>query len=342
MTAPLETPDRIAQATIPMRMVLEMLHGAPATERTSILETAGIAAAELTSSTARVSPLQFERLHHARVRQLDDEVYGFLPRRIPRGFFAALTRSATAWWSLRAVLTTMIELYAVFADGPLWRLEENKGQVVLHFLPRTQRQEDSVLLTFTLLLAPLRVAAWLGQTAVVPEVLWLDQRFRDFLGEARLLFGVAPRLSRHPSAVALPGGLLELPVRRTPEEVESWVRGRSLRSLLSDPPPSALESQVRLAVAEDPSLQRGLGEVAHALGLSQATLTRQLRASGTHFRQIRDALRRDRAVNLLAAGASVAEAAEALGFSEPSAFQRAFKAWTGSTPGAVRRRSETS
>lgn len=45
----------------------------------------------------------------------------------------------------------------------------------------------------------------------------------------------------------------------------------------------------------------------------------------------------DHAVTRLAAGDSVAEVAEALGFSEASAFQRAFKSWTGVPPGRYQR-----
>ncbi|MEM1414469.1 MAG: AraC family transcriptional regulator [Myxococcota bacterium] len=104
--------------------------------------------------------------------------------------------------------------------------------------------------------------------------------------------------------------------------------------MLSEPAPSSLESAVRAVLARDPQL--GQAEVARSLGRAPATLARQLREAGTSYRGLRDALRRDRAVHLLARGATVAEVAEALAFSEASAFQRAFKRWTGVTPGSVR------
>jgi AraC-like DNA-binding protein len=47
-------------------------------------------------------------------------------------------------------------------------------------------------------------------------------------------------------------------------------------------------------------------------------------------------VRRDRATDLLAAGASIKDVAFQLGFSEPSAFSRAYKRWTGRSPGGDR------
>ncbi len=60
---------------------------------------------------------------------------------------------------------------------------------------------------------------------------------------------------------------------------------------------------------------------------------------GASFRAIKDALRRDLALARLAKpGGSVARVAAELGYSEPSAFFRAFQGWTGEAPSAWRRR----
>ena len=77
--------------------------------------------------------------------------------------------------------------------------------------------------------------------------------------------------------------------------------------------------------------------VAAALAMSQQTLYRRLRAEGSNFEAVLDQLRRDLAQGYLASEKlSVNETAYLLGFSDPSAFSRAYKRWTGASPKAVR------
>lgn len=76
--------------------------------------------------------------------------------------------------------------------------------------------------------------------------------------------------------------------------------------------------------------------VAKRLGMTGRSLQRRLKDEGTSFNAIREELRRELAERYLADGLAIAEISFLLGFSEPSAFFRAFKRWTGSTPLAHR------
>jgi AraC-like DNA-binding protein len=79
-------------------------------------------------------------------------------------------------------------------------------------------------------------------------------------------------------------------------------------------------------------------QAARSLGLSERTLSRRLAGEGTSFRAVLDRFRRETAVALLHDRAlGVAEIAFFLGYSEPAAFHRSFKRWTGKTPLAYRR-----
>jgi len=74
--------------------------------------------------------------------------------------------------------------------------------------------------------------------------------------------------------------------------------------------------------------------VAERMGLSAQTLSRRLRAEGTTFGKLRDALRHRLAIEYLRGKrVSVKEVAYLVGFSERSAFSRAFRRWTGASPG---------
>lgn len=81
-----------------------------------------------------------------------------------------------------------------------------------------------------------------------------------------------------------------------------------------------------------------MGSVAATLGVSRQTLFRRLKAEGVTFEKVLDDLRRRLALNYLGGRkASVNETAYLVGFSDPAAFSRAFKRWTGRSPSDYRR-----
>jgi AraC-like DNA-binding protein len=73
-------------------------------------------------------------------------------------------------------------------------------------------------------------------------------------------------------------------------------------------------------------------QVARSLGMTGRTLQRRLKDEGTTFQAMREELRRELAEIYLEDDLSISEISFLLGFSEPSAFFRAFKRWTGLTP----------
>ena len=82
----------------------------------------------------------------------------------------------------------------------------------------------------------------------------------------------------------------------------------------------------------------GIDRIARDLGYSRQTLYRRLKEEGTTYERLLDGLRRRLALRFIRdQGLSVKEAAYRLGFSDPAAFSRAFKRWTGTSPGEMRR-----
>lgn len=90
----------------------------------------------------------------------------------------------------------------------------------------------------------------------------------------------------------------------------------------------------------EPMLASGevsVARVAREMGCSRQTLYRRLKAEGATFAEVLDQLRRRIARQLLREERlSVKEAAYRLGFSDPAAFSRAFKRWTGTAPSGAR------
>lgn len=77
--------------------------------------------------------------------------------------------------------------------------------------------------------------------------------------------------------------------------------------------------------------------IAAKMAMSRQTLLRRLTAEGTTYEKVLDDLRHRMALDYLATKrVSVNETAYLVGFSDPTAFSRAFKRWTGTSPSSVR------
>lgn len=99
-----------------------------------------------------------------------------------------------------------------------------------------------------------------------------------------------------------------------------------------------LITRVKLAIVDAlPSGQSGDDDIAKAVYTTRRTLQRRLAALGTTYSKVLDSVRRELAEQYLAdPERSMREISFLLGFSELSAFSRAFKRWTGKAPSEMR------
>ncbi|MCG6860253.1 MAG: AraC family transcriptional regulator [Chromatiaceae bacterium] len=111
-----------------------------------------------------------------------------------------------------------------------------------------------------------------------------------------------------------------------------------LSTFLANLQQEELIGRVKVAISHElPSGTPSDEEIAKAVYMSPRTLRRRLLAEGTSYSQLLDAVRRELAEQYIADPArSLSETGFLLGFSELSAFSRAFKRWTGQTPSAFR------
>jgi AraC-like DNA-binding protein len=334
MTEVLE-PEASAAATIPTRYAHEALVRLGLDDATGvdILHAAGIDPSPGWTARRRLTARQFALVYRGAIRASHDESLGYATYRTPPGSYAFLVRSLATCTDLAACLDHADRFYRVFEPDGGWQIERERKTTRMQLrLPRAA-QRASILYVHSMLLTPGRTASWLvGRPLPLAEVT-LPTRFRAFAGETRFLFGIAPRFGSTAS-VSFDTRQLAFPVVRAPADVDGYLHG-SLQSFLLAAAGDDVERRVRaLLAAASPFASLAVAQVARRLGMSRPTLARHLQRIGTSFATVRDDLRRDLAVALLGRGLRVAEVSERLGYSEPSAFQRAFKAWTGSAPGS--------
>jgi AraC-like DNA-binding protein len=154
------------------------------------------------------------------------------------------------------------------------------------------------------------------------------------------LFRVRPCFDSRAAAITVSRRVWELPTRSRDPELFALLDAHA-RLLLGRARSTDPVAQVRRAIATElPGRNPSLAVVARRLGTSRRSLQRKLAAAATSFGDLVDAVRRERAhVFLEARDVSLAEVSWLLGFSDQSAFTRAFKRWTRRSPSEYRRTS---
>jgi AraC-like DNA-binding protein len=187
--------------------------------------------------------------------------------------------------------------------------------------------------------AELLLAAWVRAGRVATRTMWRpdEVRFahlspRDSRDHERF-FGVPMRFAAGENALVLPAALLDLPCHRTDPSLLSLLDGYAADRLVVLRP-TTFADRARTALSEELRVGKVTAQgLAVRLKVSVRTLHRSLADEGTSYRRILDQLRFDLAKRHLSDDRlSVAEVAFLVGFSEISAFHRAFKRWTGRTP----------
>ena len=296
------------------------------------LQVAGISAALLADDRARCTPEQVTALVRALWRLSDDEFFGLGPMPVPRGTFRLICYALITSPDLLTVCNRLADFAPVLPMLPRFTLTIGPETTRLEAHLRDVSDPHHLLTDFMLLLIH-RFTGWLIGKRVKLEVVELPYAQPDNAAEYDLIFGAPIQFGRPSAALVLDSKLLGLPIVRNERELDEYLKHSPADLLGRRDYGTTLADQVRRI------LERGLrgewptsDDVAARLSISPQHVRRLLREEGTSLGAIKEELLRDAAISALARGDSVDEISARLGFSEPSAFRRAFKRWTGSTP----------
>jgi len=156
----------------------------------------------------------------------------------------------------------------------------------------------------------------------------------DYSGEySRLYHTSAVHFSQPSSALVFPAYVLEEPLSQGDQALRALISHPNRALILQDYMRQTWSNQVRKYLSMHLTENPGVDQVAAALGMHPHTLRRRLGREGSRFNQLREQLRQEMALTLLDEEVLSVEAiALALGYSETSAFSRAFKRWRGVSP----------
>ena len=302
----------------------------------TLLQQLGITPELLAEPRARIAPEQFTRLLQMLWQALDDEYLGFADGPSKRGTFAMMCHALIHCRTLEKALQRGLLFYSLFPQGPRWRLSR-EGDMARLSLDDSQLWDPDHFLSESLLVIWHRLGSWLIGQRIRLEQATFSYPIPAHASEYDLLFPCPLMFSAASSSLVFHSRYLNLPLLQDERTLKHFLE-RSPADLLSRPDEGhSLSSQIRRLLSRDRTPWPDLEAVAQHLHISPQTLRRHLREESTNVQALKDELRRDIAIfHLGRADLSLQEIAEQLGFSEPSAFHRAFKKWTGVTPGAYR------
>ncbi|MDZ5459024.1 AraC family transcriptional regulator [Azohydromonas lata] len=312
-------------------------------ERRGMDPAPALAAAQITPQAladprARITALQMETVSAAAMQALDDEALGWFERRLPWGSYGMLCRASTGAATLGLALKRWCRHHRLLTEDVLLTLEP-QGEATM--LALTERRDLGTLREFCLVTL-LRYVHGYACWAVDSRIPLLEAAF-PFPAPAHAdaythMFPGPVRFKAAQAALRFDTRYLSLPLRRDEAALNSMLKRALPLTVRQYRRDRLLAQRVRERLRQQPGANAD--EVAAALFLSTRSLHRQLQEEATSLQALKDAVRRDIAVELLLrSGRPIKQIAQAAGFDNEKSFTRAFKGWTGESPTALRGRA---
>lgn len=268
---------------------------------------------------------------------IDDEFFGMGARPMRVGSFTLLCHCLLHAATLDQALRRALRFLAVVLDDPRGDLVIADGLAQIHLKDAGPPRHAFAYRTFWIIVHG--ITCWLVGRRMPLRL--VDFRCPEPPGAAdyRSFFGAPVRFGQPASRLAFDAAFLKLPVRRTERALKSFLRGAPANILVRYRYDAGLTAAIRQRLrALPPPAWPDFAGLARQMRLPESTLRHRLHQEGQSYTAIRDEIRRVLAIDGLSTGGrSVGALAADLGFAEPSAFHRAFRKWTGKSPGAFRR-----
>jgi AraC-like DNA-binding protein len=305
----------------------------------AVLEQAGIDPALMDQPTARVPASAFAALWLIQIRELNDEFFQLDSHGMPLGSFALICRALIQEPNLEKAMRQCLANFALFLRDFRGSLSVRGKRAVISLQTRSDNSEASRYGEETFLVLMFSLLCWLGGRRIpIDRADFRHERLS--LSDDPLLWGANLTFGAERTEIEFASRYLRLPVVQDLASLKVFLRTAPQWLVIRFRNQHGLASLVHQRLRNShysqwPTLQA----FAIEQHLSPSTFRRKLEREGCSFQEIKDEVRRGVAFEQLRqTRASITEIAEQIGFQEPSAFHRAFKKWTGESPGRYRAR----
>ncbi|MEO8387462.1 AraC family transcriptional regulator [Polaromonas sp.] len=311
------------------------------------LKLAQITPKQLQTVQGHITAQQMETLSGAAMQQLDDEGLGAFSRKLPWGSYGMLARASISSPSLGVALKRWCRHHGLLTGDIILKLSTSGDTASITIEEHTDLGAAREFCLVHVLRNIHGLACW-----------YVDSRIP--LQGARFPFGApqhveayglmfpgpmlqfnatqAPSTGSGQAELRFDARYLDLPLRRDEKALQQMLQRALPLTVLQYRRDRLLVQQVRQALANPSLASHNAESLAAALNMSSRSLHRQLQEEGASLQQLKDEVHSERAKELLLrTDKPIKQVAAAGGFTNEKSFTRAFRAWTGMSPGEFRK-----
>ena len=265
---------------------------------------------------------------------LQDETMCLSGSPIPRGSFYMMGKLTIHEPNLRKALEQFIRFYSIVTDAYSMKLSTEGDMALISFNVNYPELDEHRLLAEVHLMSIHRYSSWLIADNITINEAYFSYPTPPQVKEYSFLFPGKHVFDAPHMGLSFSKKLLDRENVQNAGTLKVFMQRCPVDLFLRPVTDFSLTSEVRALLLSH--MQKGLltlRQTAEYLHMTRRTLIRKLQVEGSTFQQIKDLVRRDKAIYFLTTQTfAVSEIAEKVGFSDPSVFARAFKSWTGLSP----------
>lgn len=324
-------------SALALRAVLEAARGA-GVDVQRLVDDLGLSAPLLEDRDARFPCAVEVRCWSEAGRRSSDPAFGLhLAERLPVGAYDLVDYAARSSQNLGEALRCVLRFNRILNDTFSLHVETQGNHVTLRQLSSLQPFSRHMPEAFWAALV-IRGRQLTGRDWAPVSVHFPHPRPAD-TSEHQRIFRCALGFGQAVSELVIEASVLDLPIQAADSALLALIAYHADAAIARLPlaPRSVVDQVRRVLVQTIRGGDTSLEWVARKLHMNTRTLQRRLRQHGTSHKQLLDAVRLDLAKSYLEdRHISLCEIAFLLGFSEVSAFHRAFRRWTRKTPAEYR------
>jgi AraC-like DNA-binding protein len=324
----------VSVSIVVVRAFVEVVEQAGVT-RDRLLAGTGVSSGQLDASDARIDYAVFAEVQLRALDLTGDEALGLhVGERATEAAFDLLAHLIVHAPTLRDGIELVLQFQAVFSDDSTISLVEKDDAASLRFrFPRTKVRADRMHAELAMT-GLLRLVRTFAPNTPVRAVSFEHAR-PEHHRECTRVFGGAERYHRPFTGIEFDRKVLDRPGMYHHPELFQVLRSQAERALARVTRGVGQADRLRQYFLSHPpsAATADMEVVARELGMSVRSLRRRLTEEGASYKAIVEESLVTVARRMLAdSRRSIQETAHAMGFSDPTAFHRAFKRWTGMTP----------